>query len=463
MIVSDVNYDNRTCSLKSQLHGLIQKHPTITKVILIAGIILGIGVAASFPFITPILGITKGVSLAVTGGILTLVSSITLIALGLLAPCGRVLLLDGEKGTVACRVGFDLSRTLPRVSADGVLEFATRSLLRLKNLIAVRGVPGSSMVGPCDYFGNLGHLDKYAYSFNVQTFPPLIQRVPAADAAAQRPLKAFKKQNVTTIRARWVSGHEPAMQQKQAEYHLQPQNLRQSLFLNPGILEIEGGDIELNAFDPRGIDLSSFKARLVDNQVPFQISKKPLPVKDDYRVITYQYERGYADWQVEHGSGLFLEKHEFSQTITPLSPDSKGFVVLGRYNKKGDELELIGVQIPFGHTLIIEEDCIHGDTTLNGFFMMGMTSSHTTMRTADTVFLKNSESKGNMRITMPPEEAESPRFDFFRSPPSPYVLYSDATGSEKRGFRKQLKKESLICNPSSKLYFRALAGQVLPC
>src|SRR5438045_4085077 len=68
----------------------------------------------------------------------------------------RLLLLDGDDGTVACRIYGDLmSATIPRFSDNWTLESATRSLLRMKNLTAVRGIPGASMVGPVDYLGNL--------------------------------------------------------------------------------------------------------------------------------------------------------------------------------------------------------------------------------------------------------------------------------------------------------------------
>src|SRR5438477_12769054 len=67
----------------------------------------------------------------------------------------RLLLLAGEMGTVACRVyGYLMSGTIPRFSDNWTIESATRSYLRMRNLVAVRGVPVSSMVGPIDYFGN---------------------------------------------------------------------------------------------------------------------------------------------------------------------------------------------------------------------------------------------------------------------------------------------------------------------
>lgn len=321
----------------------------------------------------------------------------------------RLLILDGEKGTVACRVCYQLSRTMPWLSEDWTIECSARTYLRMANLIAVRGKRGASMVGPCDYFGNLGQLEKYMYSFDVGLFPPTIQRVPLHHQEMVQ-LADFDRAFTTSVNARWISGKgDPlVIKEKNKEYALKEHHLRQSLFLHPGLLELDTAHVELQHFDPRGIDLSSFRARLVENSTPFLISAQPLPAKDYFRVVTYCYEEGYADWQVAEGSGLFIERHKFSQFMTPLTPFSKGFVVLARLKEESDkELEMVGIQIPFGYTLIIEEGCIHGDTTLSGLYMMGMTSDHTTMATADTVFLKNRATKENVRITIRTNEKDS--------------------------------------------------------
>lgn len=369
----------------------------------------------------------------------------------------RLLLLDGEKGTVACRVNYHLSHTLPRLSDDWTIECATRTFLRMSNLIALRGIPGSSMVGPCDYFGNLGQLDKYTYQFDVTQFPPLIQRKPILTKEIEIKVD-IKLDNalLTTVKAEWIPGSEKEILfKKQTEYHLKPQHLRQSLFLDPGLLELETNEIELKHFDPRGIDLSAFKARLVNNNIPFQISQKPLASKDDFRVVTYRYEQGYANWQVKTGSGLFIEKHNFSQFMTPLTPFSKGFVVLAKFNDHPSELEMVGIQIPFGFTLIIEEGCIHGDSTLNGFYMMGMTSDHTTMRTADTVFLKDRTTKEN--VSMKILEEKLPTFD---EPHAPHVLFKESSDHEKAEFINLLKTKSLICTPQNSEYRKILLSNI---
>lgn len=361
----------------------------------------------------------------------------------------RLLLLDGDEGSVACRVhGKLLAGTLPRISENGHVELASRSWARMKNLKAIRGLPQASMVGPCDYFGNLEapHKDLFAIQM---TFPPTFVRTELPkDYVENRALKPFDKATLTVVKANWVSGDSEELKEKAAAYQVKTGKL-QSLFLHPGLLELDRDMIELKEFDAKGVDLSSFKARLVDNVVPFRVTDQVLGAKDDYRMVTYLYEPGYAEWQIQQGSGLFLEKHRFSQSITPLTPNSKGFVALARKNQD-DELEIVGIKIPYGHTLIIEEGCIHGDTTLSGFFMMGMTSDHTTMGTADTVFLKSARSKKNVSMTLPDA---GPQFSKEELPAPVHAIYKGASNEDRARFRKQTAGQNFIFNPLSWEYF----------
>lgn len=367
----------------------------------------------------------------------------------------RLLLLDGDEGSIACRVyGSLMSATIPRISDHWRLESATRSLLRMQNLTAVRGVPGASMIGPVDYLGNLEEPHKYLYTI-VNQFPPIFYRhsIPNGYCEDISGLREIDPNWLTTLKANWISGKKDEnIEEKKQEYHVSKKHLRQSLFHDPGLLEIDRSLIELTYFDPRGIDFSPFKARLVPNDTPFHITDKELPSKDDYRIITYLYEPLYADWQTQKGSGLFLEQHRFSQTITPLTSDAKGYVVLAKTTEMPDELSLIGIQIPFGYTLIIEDGCIHGDTTLSGFFMMGMTSDHKTMRTADTVFLKYPETKENVKMVMTGIEDEG-EMDTSTLAPPPYVLYKNASETDKVNFRKLTKGQNFIFNPFSQAYW----------
>jgi hypothetical protein len=190
----------------------------------------------------------------------------------------RLLLLDGDDGTVACQVyGNLMSATIPRFSNNWTLESATRSLLRMRNLTAIRGVPGASMIGPVDYFGNLEEPHKYLYTIS-NDFPPVFHRRLVEDESGLQDLslKEFDSSTVTVVKAHWIGGVEGnSIKEKKWEYNVTQKHLRQSLFLNPGLLEIDRNLIRLTYFDPRGVDLSSFKARLVDNNIPFQITNSP--------------------------------------------------------------------------------------------------------------------------------------------------------------------------------------------
>src|SRR3990167_9497065 len=64
----------------------IHEHPTTTKILNIAALILGLGLLASLPFTAPILGTGLVVSLAMTGILLTLASFVALFALDLIVP-----------------------------------------------------------------------------------------------------------------------------------------------------------------------------------------------------------------------------------------------------------------------------------------------------------------------------------------------------------------------------------------
>lgn len=64
----------------------IHEHPTIIKVVQIAGLIIGIGLLISFPFIASLVGRNFVVAISITGVFLTLVCSITLFALDVINP-----------------------------------------------------------------------------------------------------------------------------------------------------------------------------------------------------------------------------------------------------------------------------------------------------------------------------------------------------------------------------------------
>lgn len=250
-------------------------------------------------------------------------------------PIHRVLPLDGGNGSVMCRMHLqETSRSIPRQSAASRIECATRSLLRMNNLVAVRGNPGQSMVGPADYYTNLENPEQCHYTIQIDNGIPQFteSHAPSATTSQQTNLTPLANNMMTRVNVNWVSGRDKAtIQSTQAHYASANPSFGESLFPNPGILEVKSASdcAALPSFDPRNVDLSPFKARLVANNAPFQITSVQLPANDEYRAVSFLYEPGYARNQIEHGGGLFLETHEFSQTMTPLDTNSKGFVTLG--------------------------------------------------------------------------------------------------------------------------------------
>lgn len=216
-----------------------------------------------------------------------------------------------------------------------------------------------------------------------------------------------------------------------------------SLFDEPGLLLLPEPRLDLPLLaDPHTFDLSPYHAQIVRNDAPFRFDQSLVAsqphAQHRLRVVTYNYGDDYYGRYLMRpgGSGSFIERHEFIQAITPLTPQCGGFVVLGREVETdaatGAErevrvgepswtssrtpspaggaspgshrrLELVACPVPYGHTLLVDSGSIHGDSTLTGLYMMAMTGNHIAMRTADTVFLKHrGESRASVLCTTVP-------------------------------------------------------------
>lgn len=360
----------------------------------------------------------------------------------------RYLPLKGEAGSVGCRVYGQCKKTIPRLSPNQRVECSARTIARLKNLIAVRGAKlGARMIGPCAYYGNLEKPHKYDFSIDIDDYgvPTFFRhkRQPISQTSERNQQEDFTGKSIE-INALWHKGTGENIQDVQEKYaNDQPNVLGASLFPNSGILEVDQDKIDLPYFDATQVDLSSFKAELVKNDVPFSIVNTKVSAKDEFRPVSYFFDENYGHEQILEGGGLFLETHDFPQTMTPLDETASGFVVLGKWKMdESKKLELVGVNIPFGYTLIIKKGCIHGDTTLTGFYVMAMTSNHETMKTADTVFIKDQNNLKNFLITM--EEMPEKVNAISRIPPP----LSRFNKNDDKSYRKNLKSGGIpILNP----------------
>lgn len=225
---------------------------------------------------------------------------------------------------------------------------ATKILLNVKNLLVKRGLnEENEMIGPLQYFG---YIDPYKY--------------PKVDEIKENFEPPFKSYTFN-----WKSNC--------------IKNTKNNLFQNSGklVLDVNVIDIPIVSL---GYDFSSFKVRLVKSEnVTYDLSC----YQTNMQVISYYFGKNYATFTIENEDGLFLEKHPFIQSMTPLHETSRGFVIVGRIHE--DEIDLLGIKIPFGYTLLVDSFAIHGDSTLIGLYGMEMTADHIEMAKSDTVFLKN--------------------------------------------------------------------------
>ena len=289
----------------------------------------------------------------------------------------RLLPLDGRDGTLWCVVhDHKQAGTIPRLSHDGRLECATRTLARMLNLAVARGQQkGSQMMGPLDYYGNVENPHLWAYTIQISDTTCKVHRHPRQKSTSKA-MYLPPPPTTTLRRAQWLSGVAP------------PRKSSDSLFQRRGTLWLTEDYVAPPSYDARYVDLSSFGASLRCNDAPFCVtSATRVPAKDDLRLVSYIFQPGYTASQTASGAGggLFLETHAFPQFFTPLSAQCGGAVWLARW--VGSDMQLTAVEIPHGYTLVLEPNAIHGDATLHGKFLMGMTSDHVSMQTADTVFL----------------------------------------------------------------------------
>lgn len=358
-----------------------------------------------------------------------------------------------KRGThqVACRVHGPSNKTFPRLSHDKDVTFATRSILRNKNLVVMRGsAPGTRMIGPCDFYGPLEKAHLYAYTIEIEDGYPNFFKIqksalspPCNNHLAIDFSGVSKKINVS-----WHKGNDPLIAEIKKRYETAQQIATgESLFpTSAGILEVEQQNVELPAFDATKYDLSSFKARLVKNDSPFSVAETEVSSTDSFCPVSYMFEELYAKHQVDEGGGLFLETHDFCQTMTPLDQAAKGVVVFGRWlGSDKTVLELIGVKIPYGYTLIVDKDSIHGDTTLQGMYMMAMTSNHKAMQTADVTFLKHKSTRKNFSLTV--QNTNQPTEHNAPNAPGPIANF----GQENTQFAKEVNNGWTIYNPFSRI------------
>jgi hypothetical protein len=168
------------------------------------------------------------------------------------------------QGSVNCNL-YDpqTSSLVPSISPQGRIECLVRTRARLINLVVTRGSGETSITGPLDYYGNIERPESGAMSIKIEDGVPSVYR--HNHSAIQEP--APEQPHTRSVQVDWIDQQHPNFHAKVGEY-TQGSLKSQSLFPNPGIAECQtkNGLITLSKVDVRNIDLTSFKARLVDKE-----------------------------------------------------------------------------------------------------------------------------------------------------------------------------------------------------
>jgi hypothetical protein len=230
---------------------------------------------------------------------------------------------------------------------------ATRILWNCKNLLVFRGLDENQMIGPLHYFGFIDPNDhKVSIEYPISLPEP--------------ECRSFEYQWITQTGTK----------------------TKNNLFPSAGKLILKNVDtLQIPVINtPQNYNWSQYKVRILPSE---KLTYDTSCYQTKMQVISYYFGQKYAIYAVSKGDGLFLETHPFIQSMTPLNFECGGYVMVAY--KKEQKIHLTAISIPYGFTLLIDSNALHGDTTLVGLYAMEMTADHVEMAKADTVFLKDTK------------------------------------------------------------------------
>lgn len=164
-----------------------------------------------------------------------------------------------------------------------------------------------------------------------------------------------------------------------------------SVFGNLGVLLIPPSvktiDIpKMNALAVPSSFLEKYGAELIPLGKPFTLDAVEDEELENLYLVQYDWDPDYIQnyvMKLQGGGGLFVETHPFPHVFTPLSPDCKGALILG-VDRHDDTFDFASFEIPFGYTMKIGSNVIHGDSFFVGPYAIALTETEL----ADSVILK---------------------------------------------------------------------------
>ncbi len=173
-----------------------------------------------------------------------------------------------------------------------------------------------------------------------------------------------------------------------------------SVFGNLGVLLIPPSvkivDIpKMNALAVPAKFLEKYGAELIPLSESFTLDAVDDEELENLYLVQYDWDPDYIQnyvMKLQGGGGLFVETHPFPHVFTPLSPDCKGALILG-VDRHDGSFDFAAFEIPFGYTMKIGSNVIHGDSFFVGPYAIALTETEL----ADSVILKQETPERNVQ------------------------------------------------------------------
>ncbi|KTD14529.1 hypothetical protein Lgra_0560 [Legionella gratiana] len=143
---------------------------------------------------------------------------------------------------------------------------------------------------------------------------------------------------------------------------------------------------KMNALAVPSAYLAKYGAELIPLEKSFTLDAVEDESLKNLYLVEYQWDADYIQDYVMNqrgGGGLFVETHPFPHVFTPLSPECGGALILGVKRDDGS-FDFAAFEIPFGYTMKIGSNVIHGDSFFVGPYAIALTETEL----ADSVLLK---------------------------------------------------------------------------
>lgn len=196
-----------------------------------------------------------------------------------------------------------------------------------------------------------------------------------------------------TIKATWKNRHE--------EQAVSGRNA--SVFGALGVLLIPQNVsfVDIPKMDARAVPerfLDKYGAKLVSLDTPVELEDVEDPSLKALYLVQYDFDSSYIEEYVMKkmgGGGLFVETHPFPHVFTPLAEHCGGALILGTDNHDGT-MSFAAFQIPFGYTMKINSDVIHGDSFFTGPYAIALTETEL----ADSVLFRQDNPDRDIQLVI---------------------------------------------------------------